>query len=234
MTITAQENLNAYWNVRSEPYDEFQLARDDNEGYRQLWVDLYREWLPAAPASVLDVGTGSGYVAMLLAELGYEVTATDLSEGMLERARAHAARLDNPPTVLAGDAVEPDFAEGSFDVVTNRYLMWTLREPERALIEWRRVLRPGGMIALVDSPWYHDGFAKPDNTHFSMYYNPDVRQALPLAGASSIEPTQALVESAGYSQVTVTPLHTLLEKSLELGLEPREGGQLQYLITARA
>jgi len=231
---TAQDQLNAYWNVRSEPYDEFQRARDENDGYRRLWVELYGEWLPPAPAKVLDLGTGSGYVAMLLAELGHDVTATDLAEGMLERARAHAARLANPPTVLVGDAVNPDFPEASFDVITSRYLMWTLREPDRALKAWRGVLRPGGVLALVDSPWYKDGFGNPDNEHFRRHYGPEVRAALPLAGASGIEATQSLVEAAGYREVTVTPLHGLLEKSLELGLEPREGGQLQYLITARA
>lgn len=232
MTST-QDKLNAYWSIRSRPYDEFQVARDGNQGYRQLWVDLFTDVLPAGPLDVLDVGTGSGYLAMLLAGLGHRVTATDLAEEMLERARHHAAQLDAPPTVMLGDAVAPDYPDASFDVVTNRYLMWTLREPGRALAAWHRVLRPGGMIAVIDSPWYKDGFANPSNEHFSECYDADVRGDLPLAGATSIEPTRSLVVEAGFRDVTVTPLHSLLEKSLELGLEARSGGQLQYLVTAR-
>lgn len=232
MTST-QDKINTYWSIRSRPYDEFQVARDTSEGYRRLWVDLFTEVLPSGPLDVLDVGTGSGYVAMLLAGIGHQVTATDLADEMLDRAREHAARLDNPPTIELGDAVAPDFPEGSFDVVTNRYLMWTLREPGRALTAWHRVLRPGGMIALVDSPWYKDGFVNTSNEHFGEYYDHGVRRDLPLADATSIEPTRALVEEAGFHDVTLTPLHSLLEKSLELGLEPRSGGQLQYLITAR-
>lgn len=232
MTST-QDKLNTYWSIRSQPYDEFQVARDRNDGYRQLWKDLFTESLPPAPLDVLDVGTGSGYVAVLLAELGHRVTATDLAEEMLDHARLHAAEPDNPPRVLTGDAVAPDFPDASFDVVTNRYLMWTLREPGRALAAWRRVLRPDGVLALVDSPWYKEGFANPSNEHFSEFYDEDVRTALPLAGATSIEPTRALVAEAGFRDVSVTPLRSLLEKSLELGLEPRSGGQMQYLITAR-
>lgn len=230
---TTQQKLNSYWSIRSEPYDEFQIARDRNQGYRQLWVDLFTEVLPTGPLDILDVGTGSGYIAMLLAELGHRVTGTDLAEDMLERAQQHAARLDTPPTLAVGDAVTPDFVEGSFDVVTNRYLMWTLREPSRALASWHRLLRPGGMIALVDSPWYKDGFTNTSNEHFSQYYDEQVREDLPLAHATSIDPTRDMVSGAGFRDVVVTPLHALLEKSLELGLEPRSGGQLQYLVTAR-
>lgn len=232
MTST-QDKLNAYWSIRSQPYDEFQVARDQNHGYRQLWTDLFTEVLPVGPLDVLDVGTGSGYVAVLLAELGHRVTATDLAEDMLAHARHHAAQLENPPRVLAGDAVSPDFPDASFDVITNRYLMWTLREPARALAAWHRTLRPGGVLALVDSPWYKDGFANPSTEEFSDYYDEDVRGDLPLAGATSIDPTRDLVSEAGFRDVTVTPLHALLEKSLELSLEARSGGQLQYLVTAR-
>lgn len=230
---TTQHKLNSYWSIRSQPYDEFQVARDRNHGYRQLWIDVFTETLPRGPLDVLDVGTGSGYIAMLLAELGHCVTGTDLAEEMLERARQHAAQLDTPPTLTIGDAVAPDFAHASFDVVTNRYLMWTLREPGLALASWRQLLRPSGMIALVDSPWYKDGFTNTSNEHFSQYYDTEVREDLPLADATSIEPTRDLVVEAGFHDVVVTPLHALLEKSLELGLEPRSGGQIQYLITAR-
>lgn len=232
MTST-QDKLNTYWSIRAQPYDEFQGARDQNPGYRQLWMDLFTQTLPPGPLDVLDVGTGSGYVAILLAELGHRVTATDLAEDMLDHARHHAAQIANAPLVMTGDAVAPDFPEASFDVLTNRYLMWTLREPAHALATWHRVLRPGGLLALVDSPWYKDGFANPSNEHFSAFYDEDVRRELPLAAASSIEPTRSLVAEAGFRDVTVTPLHSLLEKSLELDLEPRSGGQLQYLITAR-
>ena len=230
---TAQQKLNSYWSIRSEPYDEFQHARDASDGYRAVWVDLFTDVLPPEPCDVLDVGTGSGYVAILLAELGHRVTATDLAEGMLERARQNSTHLLKAPRILHGDAVAPDFPEHSFDVVTNRYLMWTLREPEVALESWRRMLRPGGMIALIDSPWYKDGFDNTENEYFSQFYDSDVRHALPLAAATSIDDTRQLVEKAGFRDVTLTPLHALHEKSRELGLEPRSGGQLQFLITAK-
>src|SRR6476646_2477407 len=57
---------------------------------RQAWVDLLGRLLPRAPAAVVDLGCGTGTLSVLLAELGYEVTAVDLSPNMLAAARDKA------------------------------------------------------------------------------------------------------------------------------------------------
>lgn len=239
-----QDNINAYWTGRAPAYDDYQRRDQRWDVDRAAWADILAGALPPAPAQVLDLGTGSGYVAFLLAELGHHVTASDLSTGMLDRARAHAAELavagEPAPIFFDDDAVAPDFAPESFDAITNRYLMWTLREPQTALANWQRILRPGGVLVVVDSTWFPDGMhaesATADETDtaddFSRLYDRSVRGALPLAEARSIDATRDLVEAAGFAEVTVEPLTAILELDRAHGVAPGHHVQTQHLIRA--
>ncbi|MDP9296668.1 MAG: class I SAM-dependent methyltransferase, partial [Actinomycetota bacterium] len=73
------------------------------------WRAALLEILPAPGSSVLDVGAGTGATALLAAELGYRVTALDLSSGMLAKARAKAKerRLDVEFVVGSSDSPPP-------------------------------------------------------------------------------------------------------------------------------
>jgi ubiquinone/menaquinone biosynthesis C-methylase UbiE len=230
--MSAQDRINAYWTGRAPSYDEYQQRPDRRDADDQAWAEIWAAALPPAPLDVLDVGTGSGQVAMVLAGLGHRVTGIDLSAGMLERARRHAATVPNGPAFRLGDAVSPEFPAASFDAVTSRYLMWTLREPETAVANWARLLRPGGTVAVVDSTWFPDGL---DNASedFAGYYDAEVRATLPLAAATSIDQTAAVLERVGLQRVTVTPLTSIYELDRRHGVAPNHEVQTQYLITGR-
>lgn len=239
-----QASLDEYWSGRAPEYDAYQQRFERAALDRKAWSEVFSAALPPAPADVLDVGTGSGYVAFLLASLGHRVTATDHAEGMLEIARSRGEDLrgrgEPAPTIATGDAVAPDFPEASLDAITSRYLLWTLREPDSALQAWRRLLRPGGVLVAVDSTWFPDGIdpASADGAHgddegaFARAYHGGVRAALPLAEARSIEAVADRVRAAGFRDVTVTPLEAVHALDLEHGVAPGHEVQMQYLIRA--
>ncbi|NYG58244.1 ubiquinone/menaquinone biosynthesis C-methylase UbiE [Nocardioides daedukensis] len=232
-TDPIQTQLNEYWTLRAPDYDAYQQSPGRLEANNRAWGEVFASALPAAPADVLDLGTGSGYVACLLAGQGHRVTATDLSAGMLEQAEKHAVDMDSPPTFLEGDAVAPDFPPASFDAITNRFLMWTMRETDRALSNWRRLLRPGGTLAVVDGTWYPHGMEHDTTEEFQRLYDASVQQALPLATASSIDMVADRVVAAGFREVEVTPLQTLLDLDRKYGVAPNHEVVLLHVVTGR-
>jgi ubiquinone/menaquinone biosynthesis C-methylase UbiE len=78
------------------------------------------------------------------------VTAIDLSPEMLVIARHHAQELSLDIELRLGDAQDLDFDDEEFDTVTATLLLSTLPDPQRAVSEMGRVLRPGGRVLLLD------------------------------------------------------------------------------------
>ena len=229
-----QNVITSYWDRRAAAYTAAQHRSEREELDRDLWTAIWRSALPTPPADVLDLGTGGGHAAILLAEMGYRVTATDLSHGMLDQARARAAGMASPPRFALDDAVRPSQPPRSFDVVASRYLAWTLRDPEAALRRWHRLLRPGGTLALVDAPWFPRGIDGNPTEGFAEHYRAEIRDHLPLAEAKGIEATAAVLERAGFADVSLTPLRDLLEADRRWGTVPGHEPRLQYLLTGRA
>jgi phosphatidylethanolamine/phosphatidyl-N-methylethanolamine N-methyltransferase len=79
------------------------------------------------------------------------VTGVDISEDMLDKARARARRLNltNVDAIRIGDAEALDYPDGSFDVVVAQYVVSAVANPQRALDEFARVCRPGGEIIIT-------------------------------------------------------------------------------------
>jgi ubiquinone/menaquinone biosynthesis C-methylase UbiE len=107
--------------------------------------------------TILDAGCGSGLMSRLLASRfpETEVVGLDLNPDYLAYARgcATAERLPNL-SFEQGDVQSLPFADGVFDVVWSQWVLYFLLRPDLALREFRRVLRPGGvvLIALDDRP----------------------------------------------------------------------------------
>jgi ubiquinone/menaquinone biosynthesis C-methylase UbiE/DNA-binding transcriptional ArsR family regulator len=235
MESPLQSTLNSYWDGRAAAYDAQQQRDERLRVDHAAWSRVFAAALPEDAVDVLDVGTGSGFLAFLLADQGRRVMGTDLSEGMLaiarDRAAQRAAEGLPAPEFHVGDAVDPDLPPGSLDAVVNRYVMWTLREPATALAHWMRLLRPGGVLAVVDAPWFPYGMQANTTEGFAQHYSAEVGRHLPLAEASTIDDTVAAVRQAGYLRVTATPLTEILEIDTARGAAPGHHVQLQHLIT---
>ncbi len=107
----------------------------------------------SAGARVLEIGCGPGHLSSRLArDHGLVVVGVDLDAAMLEKARAHAARLEgaSPPTFIVGDAAALPFAAGSFDLVISTLSLHHWDDPSAALREIARVLRPEGRALIWD------------------------------------------------------------------------------------
>jgi SAM-dependent methyltransferase len=116
--------------------------------------ELLARFLPAAPATVLDVGGAAGAYALPLAAEGYEVHLLDPVALHVEQARAASAAQPDAPlaSVAVGDARELPFAGESADAVLMLgplYHLTDAADRARALAEARRSLRPGGLLAAA-------------------------------------------------------------------------------------
>ena len=149
-----------YWTGRAGGYSRVNQEELAGRG-RDRWKQCLREGITGhfpgkrpEDLHVLEAGTGPGFFAILLCEMGFHVTAVDLTPAMLTRARQNAGVLAGQITFLEMNAEQLDFADEEFDVVISRNLTWNLPHPQLAYAEWNRVLKPGGLIMNFDANWY--------------------------------------------------------------------------------
>jgi demethylmenaquinone methyltransferase / 2-methoxy-6-polyprenyl-1,4-benzoquinol methylase len=120
---------------------------------RAMTVGLDRRWRAETARAVvipgdrvLDACCGTGDLALAALEAGGRVTGLDFSERMLERARAKSEAVE----WVRGDALALPFADASFDAATVGFGVRNLDDLERGLRELRRVLVPGGRLAILE------------------------------------------------------------------------------------
>jgi ubiquinone/menaquinone biosynthesis C-methylase UbiE len=116
-------------------------------------VDLARRTSQrlAAGSSVLEVAPGPGYYAIELAKLGnYRITGLDISKTFVEMARGNARAAGVSVEFRQGNAAEMPFADETFDFLVCRAAFKNFSQPQRAIEEMYRVLKPGGAAVIID------------------------------------------------------------------------------------
>lgn len=207
-----QEVITRYWNLRGDSYGDVWGTQGVDQREGNAWKADLERLLPAPPLRVLDVGAGTGFLSILMALLGHQVTGIDTAEEMLHIAGEANRRLGLSIVFATGDAHHPDFAESSFDLVVNRHLLWTLQDPEGAFACWYHLLRPGGQLAAIDSLWFVDrkrrshGLPPHCALAWQELYSDEVRARLPIMSMDSMEPVLKMLSSSGFEDVALTRL----------------------------
>jgi len=190
-------------------------------GLDRSWRRLAVEAVVQPGDRVLDACCGTGDLAVGAERDGGVVTGLDFSPRMLERARRKSATV----TWVEGDLLALPFEDGSFDAATVGFGVRNVADLGRALAELRRVLRPGGRLAILEITRPR-GILRP---FFSLWFDrvvPLLGKVLPGGSAYTYLPASvrrfpgaeelvAVLEAQGFEQVrfrllggTIVALHT--------------------------
>lgn len=198
------------------------LNRINSLGLDQGWRRKTVERVDPQPGErILDLATGTADLAIALAERAADVhvVGVDPSDNMLEigREKVTYQSLDPRVQLVTGDAQALDAAADSFDAVTMAFGIRNVPDRLRALSEMRRVLRPGGRLAILE-------LSEPRNGVMAAMARVHVRHVVPITGALISGPAEyrylresiaafpppeaftALIAEAGFEQVEFEPL----------------------------
>ena len=150
--MNLKEKIIHAWNISAEGYSKKVVPSDFVSPGKEIWTDLLLSVAPAkGKMDILDVGTGPGVFATLLALEGHHVIGIDISEKMLEEARENSARYGASPEYIRMDTEDLSFPERSFDMIVSRNVVWIMQDPEAVYRKWLQILKPGGRIVVFDT-----------------------------------------------------------------------------------
>ena len=122
------------------------MNRAMTAGLDGRWRRITAESVVKPWDAVLDACCGTGDLGIAAARAGGHVTGLDFSERMIERARRKAPQIE----WMNGDMLALPFADATFDAATVGFGVRNVDDLERALLELRRVLRPGGRLGILE------------------------------------------------------------------------------------
>ncbi|MCM1483666.1 MAG: bifunctional demethylmenaquinone methyltransferase/2-methoxy-6-polyprenyl-1,4-benzoquinol methylase UbiE [Muribaculaceae bacterium] len=191
-------------------------------GIDRIWRRKAVDMLPSDADSILDIATGTGDLALLMARRtqAAHITGVDLSEGMIEigRRKVHEAGMDSRIDFQVADCLSLPFADNSFRCVTAAYGVRNFENLEAGYREMLRVLRPGGMAMIIELSTPRSAIVSPLYRLYTRTLIPaigrlvshDVRaySYLPesIAAVAQGEEMTALMRRAGFVRAEYRPL----------------------------
>lgn len=140
--------LQADWDARTDTWDEVSRST----AFLEFRDAVLRTARVTATDTVVDLGSGTGLLALGVATRARRVVAVDVSAPMLDRLRQHAEAQELSIDLVHGDMRRLPLPDGSVDVVVSCYAFHHLVDDGKELVaaEAYRVLRPGGRLVVVD------------------------------------------------------------------------------------
>jgi demethylmenaquinone methyltransferase/2-methoxy-6-polyprenyl-1,4-benzoquinol methylase len=154
------------------------LSANVDRYWRRRTVARVRDVLTRPEAMVLDLACGTGDLLMALErEAGRSLIGGDFCHPMLTGARTKLQRGRLKSALVESDALALPFQDSSLDLITIAFGYRNLANYRAGLVEMRRVLRPGGALAVLE-------FTQPPNKAFASVYNWYSRRLLPIIGGA--------------------------------------------------
>ena len=190
-----KERIVNYWEKRSDSFLE-QRRAELHSAMADRWMNEIQAQLPKENKKlrILDVGCGAGFFTILLAKAGHQVTGIDLTPDMIKNAKQLAEEEQAECEFAVMDAENPEFPDGTFDVIVSRNLTWTLPHVKHAYGEWLRVLKKGGVLLNFDANYGITDFSNvedlPENHAHNMLGNEmmreceEIKRQLPISSYS--------------------------------------------------
>lgn len=150
-------------------------------GQVYVWRAAVREALRITPGmKVLDIAAGTGTSSVSYAEAGADVVALDFSIGMVTVGKERQPQME----FIAGDATALPFDDNTFDAVTISYGLRNVNDPDLAMREMLRVVRPGGTLVICE-------FSTPSWKPFRNVYNYYLGTVMPKISSIVSSDTEA-------------------------------------------
>jgi len=152
------------------------LSANVDRYWRAYTVSAVRDVLMRPDARVFDIACGTGDLLIALErQAGRRLIGSDFCHPMLTAARAKLARAGLRSALVESDALALPLRDASVDLITIAFGFRNLANYKAGLTEMRRVLRPGGALAILE-------FSQPPNKMFAALYNWYSRRVLPVIG----------------------------------------------------
>ena len=172
-----KQQVESMFDTISDNYDR--LNRVISLGIDQSWrKKVIKRVIDHQPETVLDVATGTGdLVIALAASTATELVGLDLSKGMLNAGeqKIRDKQLQDRISMRQGDAEAIPYEDHHFDAITVAFGVRNFENLEKGLKEMRRVLKPGGLVVILET-------AVPTKFPFKQFYKLYSSNLLPLIG----------------------------------------------------
>lgn len=219
-----KESVKLFWENDVQYYNQ-SISRELVNENRDIWIDLINKFKPIKDnPSILDIGTGPGFIPLILSKEGYEnIYGIDVSDKMISMAKNNASISGYKINFQTMDIHQMNFSDESFDLIICRRVIWTLNNPIEAYRECFRILKPHGRIIIFDGNYYsylfspeiaqirlqdHQSALKNKisiNTRGNHVEAEAIAQKLPLSNITRPDwDLRALIDS-GFSQIIIDP-----------------------------
>jgi ubiquinone/menaquinone biosynthesis C-methylase UbiE len=182
--------MSVYGRIFAAMYDRM-MAGTEKAGL----ADRRHELLAEASGKVLEIGAGTGVNIQHYPAAVGEIVFTEPEEPMARRLEQRLAASGRPGSVVRAPAEQLPFEDASFDTVVCTLVLCTVKNPERALSEIERVLRPGGNLLFLE----HVRADEPGLARWQDRIAPFWRRF--GHGCNCNRPTPTLIRGAGFDSV---------------------------------